>query len=158
MNIVNQIVADFLSTTAEKIKNNIRTKSVTEFGAMDNTGQAADSIKWKIEGDRGIIYSEMSGQFNYIWTLETGRKAGKMPPTAPILAWVKQRGINPPDISQESLAYLIARRIGREGSKLYRQGGNSGVLTDFANEKYIKENLTDKLIEALSSEMIKEYS
>lgn len=48
-----------------------------------------------------------------------GRKAGKMPPVAAILSWLKIRGIRSFKKSQSvnSLAWAIARKIAREGTK-----------------------------------------
>lgn len=48
-----------------------------------------------------------------------GRAAGKQPPTAPIEKWLNAKGITPINnkISISSLAYLIARKIGKEGAK-----------------------------------------
>lgn len=151
--IANQIIAD--------LKKNIRERRVTEFGAMNNTGQAAESLRWKIEGDNLVIYSTMSG-FNYIMTLETGRKPGRRPPVEPIERWLKQRGIQPMDISQKSLAYLIARRIGRDGTKVYQdytaKGKGTGILLDvIGNPAYIEANvrqpIIDKLAERFTAQM-----
>ncbi|RWW99699.1 hypothetical protein [Flavobacterium cerinum] len=52
-----------------------------------------------------------------------GRKPGKQPPSEAIEQWLKDKGIASrleKEISITSLAYLIARKIGREGWK--RQG------------------------------------
>jgi hypothetical protein len=48
-----------------------------------------------------------------------GRAAGKQPPMQPILNWLQQKGITPIDAKMKisTLAYLIARKIGREGTK-----------------------------------------
>lgn len=49
--------------------------------------------------------------------VETGRKPGlKQPPVSVIQKWIEDRRIKPKDnISKKSLAYLIARGIGRNG-------------------------------------------
>jgi hypothetical protein len=150
--IANQIILD--------LQKNIRERRVTEFGAMNNTGEAANSLRWKIEGESLVIYSTMSG-FNYIMTLETGRKPGKMPPVEPIQMWMQQRGINPPDISQESLAFLIARRIGREGTKVYQEytakGKGTGILLDvIGNKAYIDSNVRQPIIDKLAERFIQQ--
>lgn len=128
--------------TISQLQSNIRDKSPTSYGPMNNTGEAAQSFKYRFVTDTHLqIYSDMPGRsFNYIMTLETGRKPGKQPPTGPILQWIQQRGINPTDISQESLAFLIARKIGREGSLLYRLGGKSGIISEVQTPQWIEEN------------------
>lgn len=135
--------------TVEKLQSNIQSKSVTKYGSMNNTGEAAQSIMYRWIGDDQIqIISSMPGrEFNYIWTLEHGRgptsegaKKGNPTLRESILLWIKQRGIVPIDISQKSLAYLIARRIHKEGSLLYRQGGNSGIISEIQTRAWIDEN------------------
>ena len=139
MSYVDTIVKNFAESVIAGIQNNIRTKNVTQYGAMNTTGQMADSLGYKWDGSTLIIYSSEK----YFTVLETGRKPGKQPPLDPILKWIKAKNIAT-DIKERSLAYLIARKIGKEGSLLYRKGGNSGVISDFINDKYIKENLNDR--------------
>lgn len=139
MSYVDAIVKNFAESVIAGIQNNIRTKRVTPYGAMNTTGQMADSLGYKWDGSTLVIYSTEK----YFTVLETGRKPGKQPPTEPIRKWIKSKGIAT-DISEKSLAYLIARKIGKEGSLLYRQGGKSGVISDFINDKYIKDNLNDR--------------
>lgn len=150
--IANKIIAD--------LKKNIRERRVTEFGPMNNTGEAAESLRWKIEEGRLVIYSTMTG-FNYIMTLETGRKPGRQPPVEPIQKWLQQRGIQPRDISQKSLAYLIARRIGREGTKVYQEytakGKGTGILLDvIGNPEYIEANVRRPIIDKLAEKFIQQ--
>lgn len=47
-----------------------------------------------------------------------GRKAGKMPPVSAIERWIVQKGISPieKELKVSSLAYLIARKIAKEGT------------------------------------------
>ena len=139
MSYVDTIVKNFAEAVIAGIQNNIRTKNVTQYGAMNTTGQMADSLGYKWDGSTLVIYSTEK----YFTVLETGRKPGKQPPLDPILKWIQAKNITT-DIKDRSLAYLISRKIGKEGSLLYRKGGKSGVISDFINDKYIKENLNDR--------------
>lgn len=150
---VKDIVEKFCKFVVDGIRRNIEEMDATGYGPSDNTGEAKNSLKFEIT-DKGIrIFSDMPGRpFNYLFTLEDGRKPGKMPPVQNIQQWLEQRGINPPDISQKSLAFLIARRIGREGSTIYRKGGKSGVISEAINDRIIREQLVVPLRKVLQRE------
>jgi len=149
------IVRNFAEQVIAGIKNNIKSKQVTKYGAMESSGTMADSLKYSWDGKKLVIYSTEK----YFTVLETGRKPGKQPPTSNIEKWLEDKPVQVQDISKKSLAFLIARKIGREGSSLYRKGGNSGVISDFINTKYVKDNLTDKLflatIESITNQFLK---
>jgi hypothetical protein len=86
---------------------------------MRASGQWADSLE--------VFSSEMSGGImglKYTEQLEFGRRAGKFPPKDAIEKWINDKGIQPQDISISSLAFLIARKIAREG---WDRNGFGGV-------------------------------
>ena len=93
--------------------------------------------------------------------MEGGRKAGKFPPPDEILRWVKLGKIqNRGDISDESLAYLIGRKIAREGIKVpnkYNIGNViSSILLDGRIEDLEKEILKTEEVN-IQQEVIKIY-
>lgn len=154
------IVNNFAQRLIEGIKTNIRTKRVTEFGSMNASGKMADSLKYKWDGKTLVIYSTEK----YFTVLETGRKptspsAKKGNPTLRELIeiWLDQKPIAVQGITKKSLAYLIARDIHQNGSKLYQRGGNSGVISDYINDKYVKDNLTDKLFQAQIEQITNQF-
>ena len=156
------LVRDIANKIIKDLQRNIREKAPTSFGSMNNTGEAANSLRWKIDNGNLVIYSTMAKSFNHIMTLETGRKLGKMPPTEPILQWVQQRGINPSDISQESLAFLIARKIGREGTQVYQDytatGKGTGIILDVVgNREYIQETVVKPISSKLADIFINQF-
>ncbi len=53
-----------------------------------------------------------------VYYLIHGRRPGKFPPIQPIRKWVQIK-IRPTDISVNSLAFLIARKIARRGTDIY---------------------------------------
>lgn len=140
MLITDQVVEEFAEGVVTGIRNNIMTKSRGSFGPPNTTGHAADSLFWTWDGRKLIIGSH----WEFIMVLEDGRKPGKMPPREAVEGWVDKKPIEG-GISKDSLAFLIQRSIGKYGTLLYRDGGHSGVISDFINDDYIQENLTDKL-------------
>jgi hypothetical protein len=142
------VVHAFAERVIQGIADNIRNKQVTPFGAMNTTGHAANSLFYRIQGNSLIIGSTWA----YITVLEDGRKPGKMPPPTIIEKWMNDKPIGT-DIPRSSLAYLIARKIGQEGSLLYRMGGKSGVLSDYLNQNFVHENLTVQLQKELVDEV-----
>lgn len=107
---------------------------------MRASGKFADSLEVKVENLKAQLWGEDYGQ-----QLETGRRAGGFPPISAIEQWIKDKGIASKiqnEISISSLAFLIARKIAREGWKREQHGGVeliSGVVTDARIQKIINE-------------------
>jgi hypothetical protein len=135
-----------LKNFAEEVIKDIKSK------IPNVTGESAASLGYRIDAQGLTIFSSKK----YFTVLETGRKPGKRPPIDVIEQWVRQKPITS-DISPRSLAFLIARKIGEEGSLLYRQGGNSGVISDSINEQVIKEKLIDNLSDSFRDYVINEF-
>lgn len=118
------------------------------------TGESSASLGYRIDAEGLTIFSTKK----YFTVLETGRKPGKRPPIDVIEKWVKDKPIIPKNkISTRSLAFLIARKIGDEGSLLHREGANSGVISKSINEQRIKEGLVDKLNSSFRDYVINEF-
>lgn len=88
---------------------------------MRASGEWANSLEVQASGLSvkllGLSYSEQ---------LEYGRKAGKQPPREAIEQWIRDKGIASKlegKITVSSLAYLIARKIAREGWRREEYGG-----------------------------------
>ena len=140
--VVNAILIGFAERTIEGIRSRI----------PNVTGKMSQSLGYRIDENGLTIFSSEK----YFTVLETGRKPGKMPPISAIEEWVKNKPIAS-DINPRSLAFLIARKIGEEGSLLYRQGGKSGVISDFINDQKIKEDLVDLLDDKFREAIINEF-
>lgn len=80
--------------------------------------QLRGSIVSELRGTPEARAQEVSSSMFYAPIQEEGRKPGKRPPADALLLWV-QRKLGAPD-NAESVAFLIARKIGREGTKGYR--------------------------------------
>jgi hypothetical protein len=147
--VVKAILAGFAERTIEGIRSRI----------PNVTGRMSESLGYRIDEDGLTIFSSEK----YFTVLETGRKptsagASKGNPTLreSILEWIKNKPIAS-DINPKSLAFLIARKIHEEGSLLYRQGGKSGVISDFINNERIKEDLINNLNEKFRDAVINEF-
>ncbi len=73
-----------------------------------------------------------------------GRGPGKQPPPDRMLSWVQNNPqlFSGSDISEKSLAFLIGRKIGREGTDIF-QGKKKGVDLLGAMERAMPELLKD---------------
>jgi hypothetical protein len=140
--VVNAILIGFANRTIEGIRSRI----------PNVTGKMSQSLGYRLDENGLTIFSSEK----YFTVLETGRKPGKMPPISAIEEWVRNKPIAS-DINPRSLAFLIARKIGEEGSLLYRQGGKSGVISDFINDQKIKEDLVDLLDDNFREAIINEF-
>ncbi len=134
---IKQLIENFAIALIDGIKDNIRNKQVTPFGAAHSTGHAEDSLFYRITEDSLIIGSTWA----YITVLEDGRKPGKFAPPEVIEQWLEDKPILS-DISKKSLAFLINRSLKEHGSKIWQNGGKSGILSDYTNREYIHSNLT----------------
>lgn len=97
---------------------------------------------------------------DYAQQLETGRQAGKFPPINAIKQWIEDKNIASRlngEITVSQLAFLIARKIAREGWKRQGFGGVeliSEIVTDQRMQKIIDEVGLEKVSE-VQSEIIK---
>ena len=86
------------------------------------SGDLLNNIEYEItRGDfTYTIYVKMK---DYWYFVENGRKAGKMPPIENILNWIRVKPVLPRPNAEgklptpQQLAFLIARKIGEEGTE-----------------------------------------
>ena len=111
-------------------------------------------FKLNVKSDEYIVTFYAPDYYEYV---EEGRKAGKMPPREAILKWIQVKKILPkPDKngklpSTETLAFLIARAIGKHGTikdKGYKGGEYLADTVEEINDKYLP-----KLQEALEQDV-----
>ena len=82
------------------------------------SGRLVNSIRYNVnsQGKISFLYAS-EGK----WVTQGRRKGAKFPPPAPILKWIKEKGIRGRDqktgrfISDKSLTFLISRGIARNG-------------------------------------------
>lgn len=88
------------------------------------SGRTIASLRVEVNDDNGTLFGRQA-----FGVLETGRKPGKVPKGfyQIIQKWVHDKGIqvnNP-----KSFAYLVARKIAREGTELYKIGGRADIYS-----------------------------
>lgn len=76
----------------------------------------------------------------------SGRRPGRFPPIKNILEWIDAKGISPDGISKKSLAFLIARKMARQGSDIYLRRRPALSVKDAVTET--KPMLKAELIKA----------
>jgi hypothetical protein len=157
------MIQDILNTWLASVQTDL-IKNYDRLG-LRASGRWANSLEPFTEiTDKGIR-TGILGQ-EYTGALENGRRpttgnAGTPTLREEIRIWIDQKGITPKDdISKDSLAFLIARKIHREGIKVPNKYNAGGLVSDVVTRARIKE-LSDQLslfyIESFSSNVIKEF-
>jgi hypothetical protein len=107
------------------------------------------------EGDLNMVNNseddggELLGDAHYYFLVH-GRKPGKQPPMDDILGWLEKKGIAPDgEISIRSLAFLIARKIGKLGTDIFLGRRPALALDQIIeiNQAAFTEDLTEKYFE-----------
>lgn len=149
MNIeINQQIKDLVDSIADIYRQNLESSSAT--GNLQNFQTIID-----INDTTFSVSFELADYWKYV---EYGRRPGKMPPIDAIEQWVKVKPVVPnaingrvPDTRQ--LAFLIARKIGREGIP-----GKKPLTNTIYSEEVnliinaIKNNITEQVIQSLTDE------
>jgi hypothetical protein len=109
------------------------------------SGKTRNSLSVEVTSDTTSATATMYGR-KYFAALETGsqpwKKQCKHPPkpfVETIAKWMVDKGI------EGVSAYLVARKIMREGSKLYRDGGRQDIFTP------VMEDIEQRIDAELSS-------
>lgn len=121
MNEVQNIVFEELEDLRKRIVANI------DSTGRKASGRTADSMRTEITKQGGTLFGR-----DAFGSLETGRKPGKVPAGfyQIIRQWVIDKGISFNSQSERnSFAYLVSRKIAKEGTMLYRKGADADVYT-----------------------------
>jgi len=86
-------------------------------GTPVNTGALRGSEATEIRGQGAEIWGRIFTPLEYGAPVEHGRKPGKMPSIDAIQYWVERKGIANDGEDPRQVAFLIARAIGRRGTK-----------------------------------------
>lgn len=112
---------DLFESEIEKLRVDL-VKKYNELG-MRASGEWEKQLEAIIEITESNIKATFYG-IDYTEYLVKGRTPGKFPPRDKIRQWIDDKGITPKDnITKDQLAFLIARKISKEGTKYFKQGG-----------------------------------
>ena len=112
---------------------------------MKASGNWERELEVKIETVSPIrAIATLSGE-HYTQQLVEGREPGRFPPIQSIIDWIGFKGIRPIEENMKisSLAFLIARKIAREGTEYFKEGGTD-LIESVVTPKRIQE-IIDKI-------------
>lgn len=145
--MVDDVLAVYGQRIIEQLKEDIKNKPLPRRGGQsyvaNASGDLADTLRYEVVNGVLRVYAN-----HYIYQLVFGRKPGKKPPRDVIVKWIQDKGIQS-DIPIQSLAYLIQRSIGENGTLLYPQG--STLLSDIINAELIDDLKSDIFSEIVDS-------
>ena len=118
-------------------------KQQKELG-IRSSGASAQSLRVQVFSPNEV------GLFGSAYFLQQslGRRPGRFPPIASIVEWIKQKPIRLQGITAESLAFIIARKIAREGTDIF-EGKRKGL-----NIREIFAKLLTQTVTALTKEKV----
>lgn len=120
------------------------------------SGKLANSLSYEITDTQLIIKGE-----DYIYFSIYGRapttKTGSGTVKDKIKQWIKDKGIQS-DLTENQLAYLISRKIHREGNSIYLFSGkkNTGLLDNVLTQQMVKE-FNDKFTKQIEADIAEEF-
>ena len=144
-------VADILKEEFELLKSDL-IKKYDELG-MRASGEWANSL----QVDTFNLSARLYGK-NYSEQLEFGRRAGKQPPSKAIEQWIRDKGLDSRltgKMTVSGLAYIIARKIAREGWRREKYGGVELISQVVTPERMqtIIDRVTDEYIPTFLKEI-----
>jgi hypothetical protein len=138
-------IDEFLNGVISDIKEDQDIKDIRASGASANSlKQSSTETSGEIKGLR------------YIGAQRFGRRPGKFPPIDDIKQWIDDKGINPTDISKDSLAFLIARKIAREGTDIYTNKRPALAVSDIIEVRLdeLKSNLLSDKVQEIRKQVV----
>ena len=108
----------------------------TRAARISTTGKLHNSMGYRLKGDNAV---KIGSPLNYAnIAMETGRGPGRQPRTEALRRWASMKLGNP------DLAFVIARKIAREGTQKFRTGRNKFAteVINILNKTVIPQELT----------------
>ena len=130
---------EILEEEFNKIKEDLIAKHI-ELG-MKASGNWVNSLEVEATDTRARLYAA-----NYTQFLVNGRPPGKFPPIDMIKKWIYDKGIQS-ELPVNTLAFLIARKISRLGTRYFQQGGTDLI------DAVITPKRTQDILDRVGAEM-----
>lgn len=147
---VTQEIQTLINQIAQLYRDAIRNSGHSATGNLENF-----KTNTKFDGKWFEVTFDLPTYWKY---LENGRKAGKMPPVDAILKWIQTKPIVPQTISgkvpsPKQVAFMIARKIGRDGTQPTKLLQNT---IDTPQTDNLINQLCDLLINQIENEINEE--
>lgn len=125
------------------------------------TGRTSRSLELVTRNNNSAVGFNVSGDIGWAY-VEQGRgktlKTGNGEVLKAIKEWIDAKGITPKDgISKDALAYLITRKIHREGTKLFILNQRRDIYTSLITDEYI-DKICDKLGTEIQAQVAKDIT
>lgn len=149
------IVQDWLKDKVLKLKQNVDKN-------YKATGKTKDSIQWSMTGNSATIVAKDTiyfGEYGRGKTTKGSKPKGQGILKDIIRDWIDVKGIQPKEstMSKDTLAFLIARKINRDGIKVPNQYNAGQILSSVLNEQAVEELIKEfgaVLIQDFESEIL----
>jgi hypothetical protein len=119
------------------------------------SGRSAASLQEQATEKTGELLGSKS--FDY---QEFGRPPGKQPPTGTIARWIEDKRLTPPNgWTVMGFAYVIARKIGLEGTRIWRDKSLGIPITQIITDNVDRfaEDLGESLFNQISDQIMKSF-
>ena len=113
-----------IRTELEELARRIRER--LEVTGTNASGKTSRSLRVVTSDTEGVLFGR-----KFFQGVETGRAGGRVPRKFReiILQWMNDKGVHADDGNDGRMAYLIARKIARMGTSLYRRGGRNDIYS-----------------------------
>lgn len=127
---INLTTKETLEKEFEAIKNDLIAKHLDL--RMKASGRWINSLEIiSVQNNVKLLGEKYTDQLVY------GRRGGTMPPVSAIEQWIKDKGIVS-NIPTTSLAWAIAKKIQKDGTRYFQQGGTD-LVSSVITEKRIQQ-------------------
>lgn len=144
MEEVKQLIQDYLNQSIKELKDNYIKMGLKASGNWPN--ELSSELKGDINFNAKILGPD------YTYQLLHGRKPGTYAPVDVIKKWIDDKGIVANDISKDSLAFLINRKIHDKGIIVPNQNNDGQLVNRVITDDSI-DDLYQKITRLLLNKM-----